>query len=365
MAEPTITYDRRELYRKLSEIQGYLAELRYIDTALAYLEAEKSSWWHKTPVGPGVDYIDVEFGTTFPFRKVYTVPLDYLRLPWQDDEKREEVQAHLRGLAAAANTWAATEVEAVTSRIQPYTWPVGSTYDSQCVQPVLDAHLTLNYEIGYDFGKLRHSLGNWRGEAADAFASEFYHPFEQTLRSQMQLLLALAGGIAAAKAIAESTQHSLMNVVHYTGEALRDQLRLCQSEAELARQEAIRNIAVIGGAAASVFGGFLAGGGLWAMTMPTVAAGVGVAATAIPDGGWAALDIHGSTALDLLTSMSDAVSLVIANDSDQHAVLSRDVEAALRRIDTLRSTSDGEYGRLIPAQPDVVGGVDSSNFRLP
>ncbi|WP_326553414.1 hypothetical protein [Micromonospora sp. NBC_01813] len=367
MAEPSITYDRNELYRKLSEVQGYFAELRYIDTGLAYLEGKKSSWWQNTPVGPGVAYVQARFGTTFPFEKTYTVPVDYINLPWQDPRQEEidEVTGHLQTLAKEANTWAATEIEAITSRIQPFTWPVGSMYESQCVEPVLGAHMTLYDEIRNDFGKLRHSLGNWSGEAAETFASGFYHPFEHTLRSQMQLLLALAGGIAAAKAIAESTQHSLMNVVHYTGEALRDQLQLSQAKAELARQEAVKNVMVIGGAALSVFGGILAGSGLWAMTMPTVAAGVGVAATTIPDGGWAALNLRGSTATDLLSSMSDAVGRVIRNDSAQHRNLSEDVEAALTRVNRIRDGSDGDDGRLIPMRPDIVSGVDGNDFRLP
>ncbi|MFV2018198.1 hypothetical protein [Micromonospora sp. LOL_023] len=367
MAEPSITYDRHELRRKLAEIQGYFAELRYIDTGLAYLEGKKSSWWHNTPVGPGIAYVQARFGTTFPFEKTYTVPIDYLNLPWQNPRQEEidEVTGHLQTLAKEATTWAATEIEALTSRIQPFTWPVGSTYESQCIEPVLGARMTLHDEISHDFGKLRHSIGNWEGDAAETFASKFYHPFEQTLRSQMQLLLALAGGIAAAKAIAESTQHSLMNVVHYTGEALREQLQLSQSRAELARQEALKNVMVIAGSTASVFGGILAGGGLWAMTMPTVAAGIGVAATAIPDGGWAALNLRGSTAADLLSSMSDAVSSVIRNDHAQHRNLSDDVEAALTRVNRIRDGSDGDDSRLIPMRPGIVSGVDGNDFRLP
>jgi hypothetical protein len=46
MTEPTITYDPNEFQQKLSEVRGYLAELRYIDTAMAYMEEEKASWWH-------------------------------------------------------------------------------------------------------------------------------------------------------------------------------------------------------------------------------------------------------------------------------------------------------------------------------
>jgi hypothetical protein len=364
MAEQSIPYDMRELYRKLAEIQGYFAELRYIDTALPYLEQEKSSWWHNAPLGPGVDYVEAQFGTTFPFKKTYTVPMDFIRLPWQEG-KKTEVLAHLQTLATEANTWAATEVEAITSRIKPYTWPVGSSYESRCIKPVQDAHRDLHDEISADFGKLRQSIGRWEGSAADSFAENFYHPFEHTLRSQLQLLTALAAGIAAAKTIAQSTQHSLMNIVHYTGEALRDQLRLSQSKAELARQEAIKNIAVIGGATLSVFGGLVAGGSLWAMSMPAVTAGVGIAATTIPDGGWIALDLHGTTATDLISSMSDAVTHTIVNDNDQHEELRIEIQKALSRARALRSSGDDKDGRLVPVQPDLVSGVNANDFYLP
>lgn len=33
-------YDREKLYERLAEVQGYLAELRYIDTALQYIEEQ-------------------------------------------------------------------------------------------------------------------------------------------------------------------------------------------------------------------------------------------------------------------------------------------------------------------------------------
>ncbi|ROO60276.1 hypothetical protein EDC02_2135 [Micromonospora sp. Llam0] len=367
MAEPSITFNPREFHRKLSEIQGYFAELYYIDTAMAFLEKEEASWWHQTPVGPGTHYIEARFGTTFPFTKIYHVPADYVRLPWHESRK-EEVEEHLQTLANDAETWAATEVNAITTRVKPYTWPVGAWYESQCIQPILSAHDMLTDEVSADFGKLSHSLGNWEGDAADNFATNFYNPFEHTLRSQKQLLTALAAGVTAAKAIAESTQHSLINVVHYTGEALREQLELAQSMAELARQESLRNILVIAGGAATVFGGILGGatataGGLWVASSGVVAGGVSIAATTIPDGGWAALDLQGSTAADLLRSVSDAIGQIIENDSDQHAALRDVTQEALNRVDSLRSGD--EDGRLIPVEPNILSGVDGTDFYLP
>lgn len=364
MAEPSITYDRDEFYRELTEVQGYLAELRYIDTGMAYLEEEEARWWQGLDlVGPGSFYIEIDFGTTFPFKKKYRVPDDHIHFFWEDSKKERFVD-RLRALAEEANTWAADEIKAIIDRVRPFTWPTGLLYKNNCIDPVLAAHDTLDDEVSVDFGRLEHSLGSWEGDAADNFATNFYNPFEHTLRSQKQLLTALAGGITAAKAIAESTQHSLMNVVHFTREALREQLELCQARAELARQESIRNVSIIAGGAATVFGGFISGGGLWAIGAGVVAGGVSIASTAIPDGGWIALDLHGATAADLLSSMSDAIGLVVRNDSYQHEKLGEEIQMVLDRVDALRA-SDREDGRLIPVQPNIISGVDGTDFYLP
>ncbi|MFY1631671.1 hypothetical protein ACN27F_00080 [Solwaraspora sp. WMMB335] len=363
MAEPSITYDVGKFHRKLLEVRSCFAELRYIDTAMAYLEDEKARWWHSAPIGPGTFNIEIQFGTTFPFRKIYQVPAGYFRIPWHDSE-REEVESRLRALAGEANAWAATEIDAVATRVRPFTWPIGSLYEIGCVEPVLAVHDTLADEVSADFGKLGHSLGSWEGDAADNFATSFYHPFEHTLRNQKQLLTALAGGVAAAQAIAESTQRSLMNVVHYTWEAVREQLQLCQSRAELARQESTRSILVIAGGTATVFGAIVSGGSLWAAGAGAVAGGAGIASTAIPDGGWAALDLYGATATDLLTSMSDAIGQVVHNDSVQHEALRKEVQHALERVRTLRSGGSND-GRLIPIRPNLVSGVDGDDFYLP
>jgi len=159
-----------------------------------------------------------------------------------------------------------------------------------------------------------------------------------------------------------------MNVVHYTGEALREQLELAQSMAELARQESLRNILIIAGGAATVFGGIIGGatatvGGLWVASSGVVAGGVSIAATTIPDGGWAALNLQGSTAADLLDSVSDAIGQIVENDSDQHAALREVTQEALDRVDSLRSGD--EDGRLIPVEPNIASGVDGNDFYLP
>jgi hypothetical protein len=364
MTEPTIPYDPSEFQQKLSAVQGYLAELRYIDTAMAYMEDEKANWWYSlAPFVGTTSHIEVEYGTTFPFTKRYEVPED--RFLWEDSRKGQ-VESRLRVLAEEANGWAADGIDDIARRVEPFTWPVGPLYESECVAPVLTAHEDLAWGVSNDFGLLRHSLGRWEGAAADNFADRFYHPFEYTLDSQKRLLLALAGGITSAKAIAESTQHSLMNVVHYTREALREQLQLAAAKAELARQESLRNTLIIGGATAAVFGTIItAGTGLWGISLATAASSGSIASTTIPDGGWVALTLRGATAADLLGAMSAAINQIDSNDYDQHDELRREVQAVLDRVEAVREGSDGEDGPLIPIRPNLVDGVDGNDFYLP
>lgn len=376
MAEQ-VPYDGYAFYDTLSEIQGYLAELRYIDTAMKYMADEEAGWAQEYLGGivtPTNEYIEVEYGRTFPFTKKYPVPNDWFDSPFGlfDDTKSERINNRLNELAGEADTWAATEIQNVKDRVEPFTWPQGSSYESNCIQPIGEAHELLEDEISNDFGRLEHTLSDWKGDAADNFASYFYYPFEHTRRSQKQMLTALMGGIASAKAIAESTQHSLMNVVFATKAALREQLERSQATAELERQKSLQTTLIIAGGAATVFAGIFTAGaaagataGLWAAAFTTVAGGAQLATVAIPSDGATEYSIEGGTAEALRDSLSDAITQIKTNDGDEHETLLTEVNNVLSRVETLRGGPDGDDGRLIPIQPDIVNGVDSDSFYLP
>jgi hypothetical protein len=368
MPEDSQPYDRPLLYKNLSEVQGYLAELRYIDIAVAYMEEEQASWWRQVPLTDLSSDLEVEYGKTHPFKKFYQVPNEF-RFPWQDS-RREQVQNQLEVIAEEASSWAATEVETIVGWIEPFTWPVGSLYESECIGPVVAAQRTLDLDVSTDFGKLDYSIRNWHGAAAENFVTNFYTPFgEDILDSQQQLLLSLAGGIEVAKAIAESTQHSIMNVVHYTRAALLEQLQLAAAEAELARQESLRNTMIIGGAGATLLAGLIVpGGGLWGVSLATVAGGASIASTAIPDGAWVPLSLQGATAVDLAKAMSDAIVEIEKNDGKQHHELMLEVNDVLGRVEPRSLPPTSGYTddvRLVPMQPAIVDGVDGSDFYLP
>jgi hypothetical protein len=360
----TVLFERAEFSKKLSEVGGFLAELRYIDRALTYLGEQEAQWWEGLPQVSSGDFIlDVELGETVPFTRRYRFPHDVRLFPWQDpDSRRTEINNHLQELAEEARTWAGDNLESLARMVEPFTWPLASKYENLVIAPLGAAHVTLEDEVSNDFGKLRHSLGNWEGHAAESFATNFYHPFEDTLRSHKQLLAALAGGVVAAKAIAESTQHSLMNAVHYVQKALYEQLELRAQQAEQARQESRQNILIIAGGTATVFGG-ITGGSLWGIGIAAVEGGTAIASTAIP----AATDftLKGATAEALLDALTDAIGLIDVNDGQQHDQLKAEIDDAIDRVIDLRDRGDDDYGRLIPIRPNIVDGVDGNDFYLP
>jgi hypothetical protein len=365
-----VTYDGPALYEMLEEVQGYLAELRYIDSAMAYLESEDAGWLQEYGGGiitPGTEYVDVEFGKTFPFTKRYGFRSDWhdsLFGLW-DDTRSERVNERLNELAGGATSWAETGVESVREGIKPYTWFSGGLYESDVLTPIETMHQSLEDEVSDDFGLLQHSLSDWKGDAADNFASNFYFPFEHTLRSQKQMLAALLGGLASAKAVAESTQHSIMTLVHCTKEALLQQLEIAHVTAKLERQQSQYNAMIIAVGATTVFAGILSGGSLWAVGFAAAAGGATIASTTIPTDAATEYVLQGSTAEELLNGLLDGISTVKTNDGQQHGTLLDEVNATLTRVGTLRGGPEGEDGRLIPIQPDIIDGVDGSTFYMP
>jgi hypothetical protein len=359
----TVPYDGYALYDLLGEIQGLFAELRYIDTALDYLEGEEAGWLQEYLGGivtPGTEYLEVEFGQTYPFTKRYTVPSDWYDSPFGifDDTRSERIRGRLGELGDEAGEWAATQIEDVKQRIEPFTWPQGDLYESDCLAPVGEMHALLEDQVSEDFGLLQHTISDWKGNAADNFASYFYFPFEHTVRSQKQMLTALMGGIAAAKAIAESSQHSIMNVVNATKAVLRAQLELAQATAARERRQSQQRALILVGGTATVFVGIITAGAaagsaaaLWIASFEVIAGSTQLATLAIPDGGATEFNVQGSTAQGIRDSLMNALGQIKENDADEHEVLAGEIEAVLSRVDTLRGGPDGEDGRLVPISP--------------
>lgn len=363
----TVAYQRDEFYRKLSEIQGRLAELRYIDVATGYLESQQAQWWEERPVGSHTE-MEFQFGQTVPFTRTYDIGMSTLfAMPWQET-KEEEVRRRLGEIAEEASTWASDSIAALRDKVSPLTFPSRSRYQETVLAPLDEVHQVLALDVAVDFGLLAGSVNSWEGDAADNFKEYFYHPFERTLNGHKHIVEVLAGGVVAELAIVESTQHSLMNAVHYTSERLYRQLELRSLDTV---DDSSTTILIIGAAVASIVAAVFSGGTslaatLWAVSSTAVAGGLSVAATEIPDGIATTMDLLGSSAEALLGALEQAVGTIELNQGALYQKLAEEIRIALDSVREIRDVRGGEdYGPLVPIRPDVVAGVDADTFRLP
>lgn len=383
MAEAT-PYDKFQLHALFEEVQGYLAELRYIDTATSYLASEAANLASVgdqllTPLPGRKQPFSVEFGRTHPFTRWYTAG-DWVDTPLSlvpdgtgplsslDTTKVDRIETRLTELAAEADEWSAAQIDAIRKRVDPLTWPEGSLYLRECVVPLREALTTLEDEIIHNLGSLGHTITNWYGEAAENLYYAFYARFEETVRNQQRMLAHLIGGVDAAKVIAEFTQQSVMNVVHATKLAVLDQLELAKATRDAARRQSVQPALIVGGGIASVFDGILAvdvadaAGAQAGLPGGTPAGDASVAAPEIPPEAAEDYVIVGATAEALCASLSDAVETIVENDRSQHDRLRYEIDAALARLEISRDRDDGDGTQLIPTRPDLVDGVDGETF---
>src|SRR5690606_9352768 len=339
-----------------------LSELRYIDQALEYLEEEKASWWHGVePIGPGTTHVTVTLGTTLPFTRRYEIPGRDSFLTFWKDSKQDEVNRQLRALGTGAEEWGTAELESFQTRVRPFTWLRPGSGESWVIEPLTQVHQRLEDDVDTDFGKLSGSLSNWEGDAADNFATYFYHPFEGILEKQRRLVGALIGGVEAADAIYQATQHSLMTGACHTRDALYEQLELRAQHAALVRRESIRNALVLAGAGASLIAA-VTSGGLWSIGLNAAIGLSAAASTTIPPDAVTQLEIRGSSAEELSQALFEALREISSHYSSQHKELDDEVRKVLDRVEGLRAGGDG---RLVPIRPEIVDGVDGDDFYLP
>ncbi|MGI5145688.1 hypothetical protein ACQEVC_04695 [Plantactinospora sp. CA-294935] len=366
MVDNSIPFDYRQMHQYLNEIGTYLAELHYIDQVFAYMDGiESSSWEIFTEIAaagtaPG-SWITVEFAGTVPFRRTWRVPPPFPpRMIWQDSVE-EEIQKQTEEYQAKAAGWASDNVDSIRTMVKPLAHPTGSVYLNDIIQPVRDALARLEDFVPHDFGKLRYSLGHWSGEAAEDFATNFYDPFERTLASHHRMLASLVAGLEAAHTTVELSQQSLMNVLHATREALLEQLHRRPAQAAAQQQEQSTKHAMV---IVSAFVPMAKGRDLWANSLDLASAGASAMASgAVPQ----PMDGHaltGGTAEELLHALTDAITLIDQNSNEQYEDLAALVKGALSRMELIRDMPDGEDGRLVPRQPRLLHGTDSSSFYL-
>jgi hypothetical protein len=321
---------------------------------------------------------DIVVGDTFPFTRTVRV-LDprfggeetgpvTMSDPVAGDQY-DDIVNDIAGIKVWAVKWGQDNLQSLTDMIAEITHPVSGMYEQSVIEPLRTAHTTLQDEVRTDVGKLGYTIGHWRGDAASNFKTNFYDAWEDMLPSQEHVFEALVGGLVTAKAIDESSQHSLMNAVHYLRLILREQLELRQQQGnadargrEISPLAIAKVIAILAGGGASVVGAAV-GSKLWAIGMEVAAAGLNVAESTIPDGVTAPFTLRGQEADDLLGTLLDAIDGIKDSARDQYEELDTELGIVVSRVETLRGGPDGKDGRLFPIRPQIVGGVDSDTFR--
>ncbi|MEO3742590.1 hypothetical protein [Plantactinospora sp. B5E13] len=361
MTDSSIPFNYYLLEKNLTEVGTYLTELRYIDQVFAYMNSEASGLWDivfdgmSSAFSSGGHSITVEFGGTVPFRRSWVLPAAEFGLPFQDS-RPDEAKQQIAKYEVEAREWAGSNIATVRSMVASIAHPAGSVYSADMIGPVKDALHELEDRIPDDFGKLTYSLGDWEGDAAREFVTNFYHPFQHTLDSHRRMLNAFAGSLASAHAIVEATQQSLMNVVHHTREALLEQLKLRAEQAKAASDKSVKTALVLIEAPLPI----LATKGRWEQGLGAVDAGSALAGTALEEHA-----LTGSTAEELLLALTKAITLIETRTDQQYVRLNQEVQNVLARMESIRHMPDGADGRLVPPRPRLVDGVDSGDFYMP
>ncbi|MEE6259514.1 hypothetical protein [Plantactinospora sonchi] len=362
MAYGSIPFNHYLLEKNLTDIGTYLTELRYIDQVVTYLDSVASSLWEVIREGlgsagtSGHSDIVVDFTGTAPFRRAWRLPEGGgPGLSWRD-QNEDEAWQQIRKYEVEAREWAGANLTTIREMVTPMLHPAGSVYLDDMIWPVRDALHRLEDHVPNDFGKLTYSLGDWKGDAAQEFAANFYHPFQHTLESHRRMLSAFAGSLASARAIVEATQQSLMNVVHHTREALLEQLRLRSQHAAADSEKSVKNVLVLASAVVPVF----TSDNRWEVGLELAGAAAAL--------GEAAMKEHvltGSTAEELLLALTGALTVIENHSGDQYVALDREVQNVLARMKSILHRPDGEDGQLVPSRPRLVDGTDSSDFYMP
>lgn len=219
MDAESFRFDPDELEGLMRRLQTDLTDLKQVDLALqpiAERESGSSGWqrW-KAPAKA-----EVILGQKYPF----TVEVEWSEVANWGFSDKDRLEDDLTQATEGAGRWALGEVAVANGIISNLRYPEYSdsyeTFDQE-----LDVITRRIQNIEGNFGKLRF-LEAWRGDAADAFETEFYEPFGEVRERQCRLADRLRSVLHRSRGIVHVGQYSLMNVLTATSEAVDDQLRL-------------------------------------------------------------------------------------------------------------------------------------------
>jgi hypothetical protein len=346
MADNQIVIDRGQMYRDLRDIGDYLAELRYIETAMQHIR-DRNQQFAQSGEPVGASSFQVQLGTQYPFTspQIMTPATANIAAEMQVFET----------LAAAADQWASNEMTYLNHLVQQVMcYPIHG-------YGLIDGHLeavwtVLETRVEADFGYLGGELDAWSGTAASDFKSLFYHKFEISRRNQQFLVRSLQGGLAASRRIVEYSQQSLVNAVAGAKAVLLEQLYLRSMNGG---GIVSRPVVLVVAGALTVLGAVTGGVSLWLAAGLTAGGfGASVAASEIP-AAHVSQDhsIEGGSAEDVCLSLADALGDVSAFLGSELDYLHDELRRVRMKIQQLHD----DY-LICPKRPMLADGVDGEDF---
>ncbi|PVG84413.1 hypothetical protein DDE18_02000 [Nocardioides gansuensis] len=250
------TFDLAEFYTVTSEAYDLMEELHGIDGVLDGLDERGLTGYRVTPGSSNMASdgdSTITLGTTHSFTKryhgtqpgsggggYYTAPAEPVDMSWVDD-----VYDAASAWRVAAQTSFESDVESIV-RLESSSFRTPS-------HVLVSTYATLKTRVSVDWAGLSEQGSEWEGEAADKFFKDFHAPFNSIRENHLWALDYLNSLIAAAKAVNDAGQHSVMNLVTEAKRLADRQLQKRQDDSrEQSSAEALILLSTISGIAGAL-----------------------------------------------------------------------------------------------------------------
>lgn len=224
MATSTETpWDPGGFWDAIDQIRAYAAELYYLDKAVDYLEHD-APYPSANEVYGSTTTVPVRLGWTAPFTLTIRQPTSLATDGWI-----ENINDRLQEFADAGGTWATSSLSSLGSRVIDLTAPSAAALTAAAERMVHDVQNTVVTTVPESLSaSLQLTEGNFWGSTAESFYVDYVTPFGEARENQAFLAEGIAIVTAAGAAIVRQSQHSLMNAVCTTRDALKAQIELRQ-----------------------------------------------------------------------------------------------------------------------------------------
>ncbi len=218
---------------QMGELAALLADLRFVEGAMAHLDTADT---RVTPAGPAPDgvltVVTFSIGTTHPIERAVTV--------YDDGTFVERTRPELARLADEAARWARAEVDHLVTAARPVLALVPD--DTAAVRAALLAdRQALLLDVDTDLADLRLRLAPWRGQAKTSYLLDFHGPLVDAHRTHTTALVLGAKAVAAVEIASRGAQRSLRNTLD-AGVGLVDTLLRGWQAAQVPPREATKDV---------------------------------------------------------------------------------------------------------------------------